>query len=105
MMETGMLEISYVVALVVLLTELVKRRAKRLLGGGDLDPAVPVLTALALGVLLNILNLVLFGNQWTPEAIRMAAKEGFVAGGGAMALWSSGKALVESSVASKMIHR
>lgn len=105
METTGMLEIGYVVALVVLITELVKRKAKTMLGGGDLDPSVPVLTALILGVLLNVLNLILFGADWTPDAIRAAAKEGFVAGGGAMALWSSGKAIIESSITSKIVQR
>ncbi|MFZ5826487.1 MAG: hypothetical protein ACOY94_19515 [Bacillota bacterium] len=105
METTGMLEIGYVVALVVLLTELMKRQVKRLLGVTDLDPAVPVLTALTLGVVINLANLVLFAGLWEVEAIRAAAREGFLAGGGAMALWSSGKAIVESGITSKVIHR
>lgn len=85
-----MFEITYVVATVVLLTEAIKRQLRR--RWRKLDPAVPIIIAVALGAILNLGNAWLFSSAVTPEILRAALREGILAAGAAMGVWSGGKA-------------
>jgi len=97
--EVLLLPIEYIVALIVMSTEAIKRLFKRRFGG-DLDPAIPIVTALTLGLILQLANAYFFGTVWEPLTIKMAAREGLLAAGAAMGLWSGGKAYIEARIGS-----
>lgn len=81
-----MLEIEYVVALTIALSEFIKRAT-----GDKLDDKLTGFIALFIGAGLNALNAYLFGGD-----IAQAAKEGFIAAFAAVGIFSVSKNTLQS---------
>lgn len=96
-MMTGMLPIELIICLVFMFTESIKRMVKGFLVVAELDPGFAPVSALILGVLLNVLNAYLFLPEVTVEVVRQAAREGALASAAAAGIWSASKSYFAQS--------